>query len=283
MKTVNSLSGGKSSSYIAVHYPADHDIFSLVCIDDHNAGKRIDKGIKREVNARLSKYCSNWPEFKATSEDPKVLKAMLDLEQLIGREIIWVRGIGWEKMMMIKKAVPNRNKRFCTTIMKMWPVFEWCYLYSVLPVRMRIGYRYDEKERAKGFDENIHYPLFCQFFEKSAQWKHRWRSIKWREGEFVLIDDKVTHYKVHTYWEKQNIDWPLDSNCQNCFWKAPQQLRMNYETNPDIMKWAMAMEGIHNHTFKDDYSIRQISNMGIQLDFFYGTGAGCSASGFCSN
>ena len=30
MKTVNSLSGGKTSSYMAVHYPADYNVFALV-------------------------------------------------------------------------------------------------------------------------------------------------------------------------------------------------------------------------------------------------------------
>lgn len=37
------------------------------------------------------------PELVATSEDPKVLKVMFDLEQIIGREIIWLRGMGWEE------------------------------------------------------------------------------------------------------------------------------------------------------------------------------------------
>ena len=34
MKTVNSISGGKTSAYIAKHYPADINIFSLVRIED---------------------------------------------------------------------------------------------------------------------------------------------------------------------------------------------------------------------------------------------------------
>lgn len=33
MITVNSLSGGKTSSYLAIHYPADINIFSLVTIE----------------------------------------------------------------------------------------------------------------------------------------------------------------------------------------------------------------------------------------------------------
>ena len=34
MKTVNSLSGGKTSSYIAVKYPADYNVFALVRTND---------------------------------------------------------------------------------------------------------------------------------------------------------------------------------------------------------------------------------------------------------
>ena len=30
MKTINSLSGGKTSSFIAANYPADYNIFALV-------------------------------------------------------------------------------------------------------------------------------------------------------------------------------------------------------------------------------------------------------------
>ena len=96
MKTVNSLSGGKTSSYIAVHYPADFEVFALCCIDCHNAGRGIDKKMIQRVNDKLQKHCANMPEFVATSEDPLILNTMFDLEQMIGREITWVRGRGWE-------------------------------------------------------------------------------------------------------------------------------------------------------------------------------------------
>ncbi len=36
MKTINSLSGGKTSSYIAANYPADYNIFALVRTQDTN-------------------------------------------------------------------------------------------------------------------------------------------------------------------------------------------------------------------------------------------------------
>ena len=34
MITVNSVSGGKTSAYIAANYPADYDVFSLVRTND---------------------------------------------------------------------------------------------------------------------------------------------------------------------------------------------------------------------------------------------------------
>ena len=282
MKTVNSLSGGKTSSYIAVHYPADLEIFALCCIDCHNAGRDIDKKIKQMVNDKLQKYCSHYPEFVATSEDPKILKAMFDLEQMLGREIIWLRGMGREKMIQIKKAIPNRNKRFCTTILKMQPIFEYLYKYHELPVRMRIGYRYDEMERAEKLNDHFKFAYKSQWMENSCRWINRWKEIQWRIGEFPLIKDKIVHYQIEQFWDNKDIDFPADSNCQNCFWKVPEQLRKNFEVNPPIMWWSVIAEDLQGNTFKDKMSLRQIEQLPIQLDFMYGTGSGCQA-GFCTD
>lgn len=282
MKTVNSLSGGKTSSYIAVHYPADLEIFALCCIDSHNAGRDIDKKVKQMVNDKLQKYCKNYPEFVATSEDPRILTTMFDLEQMIGREIIWLRGIGWEKMIQLKKALPNRNKRFCTTILKMQPIFEFLYKYHDLPVRMRIGYRYDEMERAERLNDHFKFAYKTEWLEKSCRWINRWKEIEWRVGEFPLIKNKIVHYQINQFWEGKEINFPDDSNCQNCFWKAPEQLRKNFETNPPIMWWSVIAEDLQGNTFKDNINLRQIEKLPIQLDFFYGTGSGCQA-GFCTD
>lgn len=282
MKTVNSLSGGKTSSYIAVHYPADYEIFALCCIDCHNAGRAIPLDMKQKVNDKLQKYCPDQHEFLATSEDPKILKVMFDLEQMIGREIIWVRGMGWEQMIRFKRAIPNMQKRFCTTIMKMQPIFEFLFKYVELPVKMRIGYRYDEMERADNLDQYFKYAYKCEYREKSNTWIHRWTDILWRTGDFVLIMDKIFHYMIREYWEGKGIDFPDDSNCLNCFWKQTAQLRKNFDTDEAIMTWAMIQEDIMHRTFKDDLNLHQIERLPIQLDFFYGTGAGCTA-GFCTN
>lgn len=292
MLTVNSLSGGKTSSYIAVHYPADVEIFALCCIDCHNAGKNIDKAIKQKVNDKLQRYCPEMPEFVATSEDPKILRVMFDLEQMIGREIIWVRGAGWEQMMNTKKAIPNMAKRFCTTELKMKPIFEYLFRNYELPVKMRIGYRWDEMERANGFNSTFKYADTCEFRERSVTWINRWKTIDWRVGEFPLIRDRISHDRIANYWKQKGvIDFPEDSNCLFCFWKQPQQLRKNFDTDNAIMQWAKIQEDLSilyrrwhdkSYTFKDKQSFAQIEKMGLQLDFFFGTGSGCQA-GFCTD
>jgi hypothetical protein len=281
MKTVNSISGGRTSAYISANYPADLDVFALVCVDDHNCGGyfKKDKKLTQQVNDRLQKYCSHFPEFMATTEDPIIVKTIFQLEQFTGREIIWVRGMSWEQMLKYQQAIPNMAKRFCTKILKLWPIFEHIYIHHDIPVKMRIGYRYDEMERKEQFTDTIKYPVRCQYYPKSNRWVQRWEDFKWRVGEFPLIDDKVHHFKVKRYWHNKPVSFAEDSNCQNCFWKQPQQLRKNFENSKAIMYWAAITEQMMNRTFRDDYSLLQISKLSIQQDFQFGTGSGCQAGG----
>lgn len=287
MVTVNSLSGGKTSSYLALHYPADLNIFALVCSECHNINATarakgiLDKKLIQRVNDKLQKYCSHWPEFVGTTEDPIILHTIFDLEQMLGSEIIWLRGMGWESMMDMKQAVPNMSKRFCTSIMKIQPIFEHLYMRYPLPVKMRIGFRYDEKERADSFSDSFRFTR-QMVPNKYGEYYHKWEEILWRIGEFPLIEDKIGHYTVHKYFHGKPIRFPDDPNCQNCFWKHPQQLRKNFETNKSIMYWSAIQEDIRKRTFKEGLTLLQIAKIGIQQEFNFGTGAGCQA-GFCTD
>lgn len=148
MKTINSLSGGKTSSYLAVHYPADYEIFALVQIEDVNC-KPKDQSLVKYASEKLSK------EFIATAESDLTLYAMRDLEQLIGKEIIWVAGKTFDALNKKKKVIPNQQWRFCTTEMKMRPIFDWWYKNIGEKVKMGVGFRYDEKERAERFSTSF--------------------------------------------------------------------------------------------------------------------------------
>jgi len=100
MKTINSLSGGKTSSYMAVHYPADYNIFALVTIQDVKC-KPKDAPLINYVSDKIGK------EFIATAEDDKTLTVLRDLEQMLGKEIIWVNGNSFEEVN--RTNVRNRN------------------------------------------------------------------------------------------------------------------------------------------------------------------------------
>lgn len=280
MKTVNSLSGGKTSSYLAVHYPADYELFSLVCNDDPKCA-HPDKRLMQLANDKLMKYSAHFGEFIGTPEDPSIIKIMLDLEQMIGREIIWVRGYSFDKLIReIKKSIPNQRQRWCTTMMKLDPIFWFWYLNIGEKVKMRAGFRYDEKQRAERFTTSYRIPVSCKNY---GQKKQSWKDFEdWRIGDFPLIEDKINHFTIAKYWKDKNISFPLDSNCQMCFWKPLMQLRQNKDHNPQIIDWAINIEEEMNNRFLFKMTMRQMSNIGLQTDFIGGSGMYCN-SGNCTD
>lgn len=271
MKTINSLSGGKTSSYMAVHYPADYEIFSLVTIEDKSCSPK-DKGLIKKVSDKIGK------EFFATAESDLTLKVMLDLEQLIGREIIWVSGLSFEKVnkkFTGGKGLPNQQWRFCTTEMKMRPIFDWWFKNINEKVKMGVGFRYDEIERSNRFTTKF------KGIVGKRNTRNKWEEIEWREGFFPLIDNKITHYNVKKWAGSTNLIFPNDSNCVGCFHKPLQQLRKNWDEETEKMEW-FAKQETKKARWKKEGTYYQFKTIGLQKDFFFGTGSGCQA-GFCTD
>jgi hypothetical protein len=287
MKSINSLSGGKTSSYLAVHYPADYNIFSLVCIDDKKCVP-LDRKIVQSINDKFEKYgyIKKYGEFIATAEDDKILKVMFDLEQMLGKEIVWVRGDSFETIIKKKgNVVPNMARRFCTSEMKMRPIGEFVY-YNVMdkkdlqPVFSNIGFRYDEKERAKTTMQERE--IKTKFVIGKRKTQQKWKEIFWGVSNYPLINNHISHPTIYKYWENKNLIFPEDSNCVGCFWKSVQQLRKNYDTNNAKMEWFNNAEKKSNYNWKSKINYEQIKKVGKQLDFIYGGGSGCQA-GFCTD
>jgi hypothetical protein len=284
MISVNSLSGGRTSGYLAMNYPADINIFALVCNEDPNCGV-LDPFLRKYVNEKLENY-SHFGEFIGTPEDIKTIGVMYDLEQLLGKEIIWVRDESFESMCKRLKAIPNQQMRFCTSLLKMKPIFEYVYPRFGF-VEMRVGYRYDELERAERFTTDFKYVKHKQYQEKSNRWINRYDSVKWRNGSFPMIKDGIFRPNVIKFWNNfPHVDFPEDSNCQMCFWKNVQVLRKNFESNPHtraVMQWAKNLEIKMGRRFRHNMSLSKIEEMGLQLDFIFADdNMGCQ-SGFCTN
>jgi len=276
MPLVNSLSGGKTSSYMATHYPADYNVFALVRIEAEYC-KPKDKSIVKYASDKIGM------DFIATAESDKTLYVMRDLEQLIGKEITWVTGDTFDELIKKRKALPNMMQRFCTTEMKMFPIAEWWHKNIGEKIVMQVGFRYDEKERAERFRTEIKIKV-----GKHDNGNNKWQEFNWRIGQFPLIENKVTHFKVAEWANQTSLIFPPDSNCVGCFWKPLQQLRKNWEDEPLKMRWFAEIEkaNLSNRKkvqlWKKEASMENIKKIGLQQDFFFGTGSGCQA-GFCTD
>ena len=276
--SINSLSGGKTSSYMALHYPVDYNIFSLVRIDAEYC-KPKDESIVKYVSDKIDM------DFIATAESDKTLYVMRDLEQLLGKQIKWVTDESFDLVVAKKNALPNMMWRFCTTEMKIKPIFDW-WLNEFSPekITMYLGFRYDEKHR--GYNEKTGNKKedkpFKHIIGKHENGNNKWAETQWRETFYPLISHRITHYHVKEWTKTTNLIFPEDSNCVGCFWKPLQQLRKNWDDEPLKMRWFAETEQKMKRRFKREMDYEKVKTIGLQQDFFFGTGSGCQA-GVCTN
>ena len=92
MKTVVSISGGKSSAYILANYPSDYAVFSLVRTNDKDC-LYPDSGIRKIVSEKIQK------EFIGTIEQDSIIKIVLELEQFTGKKIDWITGETFDELL----------------------------------------------------------------------------------------------------------------------------------------------------------------------------------------
>lgn len=303
MKTVNSLSGGKTSSYMAVKYPADYEVFSLVCIDDVKCAPK-DKGIKYYIDAKLEKFADKYGEFVATAEDDATILAMYDLEQFLGREIIWVRGKSFGDVISSPSEVgrggkptrlPSWARRYCTMEMKLIPIFEWWFRNIGEKVNMRIGFRYDEYDRMERFLNNTQatmfkYPISCSTRGQRLQ---KFENFNWRFCHFPLIKDGIRNNDVIDFWRNKHIpaslfeperkiEFPVISNCIGCFHKKPDTLSIMAAQHPEKFKWFAEQEEKGMGTWLDSkITYKQIleSSENWIPEMLKETGASCDSGG----
>jgi len=263
---------------MASRYPADYDVFALVCIDYEPARPKDAKFVQR-VNDKIQKHSFNKSEFIATAEDVKTLQVVFDLEQMIGREIAWVRGVSFDEIIRKRKAIPNSFKRFCTSMLKIEAIKDFVIHTVQEPVLMRQGIRMDEAERAKKGWNQI-YVDSTQTIGQNGKLKRE--KIGWAVAAYPMIHDKVYYHTVKDFKESCGLIFPSNSNCSHCFWKSAFELRQNLETNAAVIKWAESMEAEMKRRWKQEISFRQILNLPLQTEMLFGGGASCQ-SGFCTD
>tara|TARA_R110002049_G_scaffold161809_1_gene327379 strand:+ start:1217 stop:2053 length:837 start_codon:yes stop_codon:yes gene_type:complete len=276
MKTINSLSGGKTSSYIAANYPADYNVFSLVRTDDKKC-LFPDAKIRQEVSDRLR------TEFIGTLEEDAIIYTMLDLEQYIGQKIDWVTGKTFDKVINHngKTYLPNVTQRFCTTEMKLKPIFNWWQNKFNKPIKMNIGYRANEGSRAKTMLSKTTKNGFSTFktIVGKRKTQNKWADIEWQKPMFPLIDDNIYKDKIEKYWNDKPVRFAYLNNCVGCFHRTPVLLKHLSVKHPKKYQWFIDAEQ-DTATFKNGMTYKQIKNSFKQTSLFDDDFNECD-SGYC--
>jgi len=275
MKTVTSISGGMTSAYVAANYPSDYYVFALVTTND----KKLlypDAKLRKVVSDKIGK------EFIGTLEDDIIIHTILDLEQFIGKEINWVVGYAFEDIIKKKGMyLPNKTQRFCTTEMKLRPIFNWWYVNINEPIQMQIGFRANEERRANNMLSKVNSDGLLEFketFEKKNG-RNKWSTIAWQKPTFPLIEDSIYKENIVNYWNGKKVRFAIRNNCVGCFHRNPLLLKKMWDNFPDKMQW-FADKEIGKSTWRSDVSYKKIKTAFSQIDLFDDDFSDCD-SGYC--
>ena len=279
MKTVNSLSGGKTSSYIAANYPADYNVFSLVRTDDKKC-LFPDAKVRQLVSDRIGK------EFIGTLEEDMIIYTMLDLEQFIGSKIDWVSGKTFDDAIIKTKKgtkyLPNKVARYCTTELKTMPILHWMYDVIKEPVIMRFGYRANETRRAVKMMEKTDEDGFTKVkttFTKLKDGRNSWGEYKYCKPEFPLIKDQIYKDNIEKFWENKYVRFAYMNNCVGCWWRSPLLLKKMHTKHPNKIQW-FADQETDKSKFKSDVKYSDIIKWKTQTELFDDDFNECD-SGYC--
>jgi hypothetical protein len=280
MKTINSLSGGKTSSYMAVHHPADYNLFSLVRTNDAKC-LFPDAKVRQIVSDKIGR------EFIGTLEEDEIIYTMLDLEQYIGKEITWLSDKTFEEVISNYKMangnfyLPNVMTRFCTVDMKIKPIAQWCYENTELPVEMRLGFRASEVERAnRMFERQINGIENFKFKVGEKNGRNKWKELPYRSIKFPLIESRTFKDSIEKYWLDKPVRFAYQNNCVGCFNRNELMLKHMSNKQPNKFNWFVEMEQSNNCMFKKGITYEKIRNHKLQLDLFDEDFTGCD-SGYC--
>ena len=278
MKSVTSISGGKTSAYLAANYPTDYNVFALVRTDDVSC-KFPDEKVRRLVEDRIQK------PFVGTLEEDAIIYTILDLEQHIGRKIDWVSGLSYDEIIEARGGyLPNKVTRYCTSMMKLAPMFYWWAENIGEPVLMQIGFRANELKRANKMVERLNANGFLEFkatFEKNARGQNKWEQIEWQKPVFPLIDDRVFRDQIHNYWSGHKVRFADHNNCVGCFHRNPIFLKKKANDHPNKMEWFAKQEEVGKKgSWRSDVRYRDILNSNLQMELSFDDFSECD-SGFC--
>lgn len=236
---VTSVSGGRTSAYIAAEYPANDLVFALVRTSDSEVRFK-DRVLAQKVEDRIQL------PFVGTLEDPKIIHTIFDLEQYLGKKIHWVSGDTFDDVIEKRGGwlLPSIRYRWCTTWLKIEPIFWFCWQRypPVIPI-MNIGYRQGEESRAEAmWEKTINgvsvYKTIMASGINGYQNKHfKKPGVPWRIPQFPLIEHGIDRQDIRQYWRNKPVRFAKHNNCVGCFHRSPQLLNLMSREHPSQFDW----------------------------------------------
>jgi len=212
---------------------------------------------------------------------------MLDLEQFIGQEITWVSGRSFDEVVKTGGGwLPNIDRRYCTSLLKIDPLFYWWFENINQPVEMRIGFRANEMKRAKTMMEKLNKNGLLEFHAIVGKTKtgtqNKWKMVEWQKPVFPLIDDAIFKDQIETYWKDKPVRFAYMNNCVGCFHRNEILLKYMSDKHPNKFDWFARQEKGRDGrgTWKNGISYEKIKNHKSQLDLFDDDFNDCD-SGYC--
>lgn len=279
--TVNSISGGKSSAYVAANYAADYNVFSLVRIEEENCRFPDDK-LRQKVEDRIQK------PFIATPEMDEIIYTIFDLEQFIGEKINWVSGDTFDEVIRKRgNYLPNKTARFCTTQLKIEPIFYFLHDQGALPCEMRIGFRAGEENRLVKKQEKCNENGFETFKATFGKWQtgrhegqNKWQDVEFQKPVAPMIDDRIYKEDVNRFFEDKDIRFAEMNNCVGCHWRPEPLLNLMSQKQPNKYNWFIRQEENGKGTFKTGITYEEIKNANFTLELDFDDFSPCD-SGHC--
>lgn len=263
MISITSVSGGKTSAYLAANYPTDYYLFALVRTSDKQC-LFPDPVLRKRVEERIEK------PFTGTLEDDNIIYTIFDLEQFMGKKIDWVTGITFDEVLRTKGGwLPNKLHRYCTTHMKIEPMFYWWAEHIGEPVQMNIGYRANEGNRTKRMNERLNSNGLLEMkatFGKHKNGKNKWEIIEWQKPDYPLATDGVNRDKIEHFWNDKDVRFADRNNCVGCFHRNPLILKKMFEIHPQKMDWFERQEGDIKKFWRSDMPYRKIRESDLQIE-----------------
>lgn len=249
MKTVNSISGGKTSAKLMIDFPADHNIFQLVRTNKEDClwmeGK--DELTRKLISDRIGM------EFHGTTEEDEIIYTILDLEQYTGQEIkINTHQMTFEELVESRgdRLLPSPIRRYCTEVLKLAVVFDWWLKnFNGEIVEMRIGYRANEMSRMKNMLKRCDKQRILSFEhitgsrETKKGTQNTWTKTPFQRPVFPFIEWKPTWKdEIEKFWEDKPVRFAEFNNCVGCFHRDPLLLRYMWDKQPNKMELFASFE-----------------------------------------